>query len=414
MRRPWKGERIMNIGIVPLVSPMHDPLRLEQQTPWLREIEQSGGLRFEWGTPDQPPQTDLRVYFVRTGGTEQQFRTLYRQISGPVYLLVYPGENSLAASLEILTYVLSMGGRGEIIQGTPSAIAERLILLTRSASALKRLSQSRLGIIGRPSDWLIGSGVNPDAVYMRWGTELVEVPMAELRALIQPSSQHEDWLKKTAQAATSCAAHAPESLDWVQGMYTALHRIREKYKLDALTVRCFDLLSDFRQTGCLPLARLNDEGVPAACEGDVPALFGMTLSFYLTGQAAFMSNPASVDLEKNQIILAHCTVPMTLVNSFSLPTHFESGLGLGVRGKLFTGRCVILRVSGQRLDQYWLSGGEIVENLERSDLCRSQILVQADEDLGAMLANPLGNHRIVVLGDYAELFQTFFDQAGCS
>ncbi len=402
----------MNIGIIPLVSPMHDPLRLEQQTPWLREIEQSGGFRFEWGTPDQPPPTDLQVYFVRTGGTEQQFRTLYRQISGPVYLLVYPGENSLAASLEILTYVLSMGGRGEIIQGSPQAIAERLVLLARSAHALKRLSQCRLGIIGHPSDWLIGSGVDADAVYMRWGTELVEVPMAELRALIQPTSQHEDWLVQATRAATSCAAHTPESLDWVQGMYTALRKIQEKYRLDGLTVRCFDLLSDFGQTGCLPLARLNDVGIPAACEGDVPALFGMTLSFYLTGQAAFMSNPASVDLEKNQMILAHCTVPMTLVSSFSLPTHFESGLGLGVRGKLFPGRCALLRIGGSALEQYWLSGGEIIENLERSDLCRSQILVQVDEDLKAMLTNPLGNHRLVVPGDYVEMFQTFFDQAG--
>lgn len=402
----------MNIGIIPLVSPMHDPLRLEQQTPWLQEIEQLGGFRFEWGTPDQPPPTDLRLYFVRTGGTEQQFRTLYRQISGPVYLLVYPGENSLAASLEILTYVLSMGGRGEIIQGPPQAIAERLMLLTRSAHALRRLSQARLGIIGRPSDWLIGSGVDADAVYMRWGTQLVDVPMAELRALIEPTSQHENWLVQAAQSATSCAAHAPESLDWVQGMYTALQKIQEKYQLDGLTVRCFDLLSDFGQTGCLPLARLNDVGIPAACEGDVPALFGMMLAFYLTGQAAFMSNPASVDLEKNQMILAHCTVPMTLVSSFSLPTHFESGLGLGVRGELFPGRCALLRIGGSALDRYWLSGGEIVENLERSDLCRSQILVQVDEDLRAMLINPLGNHRLVVPGDYVEMFQTFFDQAG--
>jgi len=70
-------------------------------------------------------------------------------------------------------------------------------------------------------------------------------------------------------------------------------------------------------------------------------------------------------------------------------------------------------VGGPALDQYWLSGGEIIENLERNDLCRSQILVQVDEDLGTMLTNPLGNHRIVVPGDDVVLFQTFFDRAGC-
>ena len=403
----------MQIGIVPLFSPVHDPLRLERQIPWLREIEQSGGFTFEWSTPDQPTEADLKVYFLRTGGTEQEFRTLYRQTADPIYLLVYPGENSLAASLEILAYVRRMGGRGEIIQGTPQAIATRLTMLARSAGALRHLSQSRLGIIGRPSDWLIAGNADPDAVYMRWGTELVDVPLAEMSALVRPVQRHEGWLTEVSQAATSCAAHAPESLDWVQGMYTALQTIRQRYRLNALTLRCFDLLDEFHQTGCLPLARLNDEGIPAGCEGDVPALFSMVLSFYLTGRAAFMSNPASVNLEKNQMVLAHCTVPTSLVTSFSLPTHFESGLGLGVRGKLPLGRCVILRVGGPALDQYWLSGGEIIEKLERNDLCRSQILVQVDEDLGTMLTNPLGNHRIVVPGDDVVLFQTFFDRAGC-
>ena len=90
-----------------------------------------------------------------------------------------------------------------------------------------------------------------------------------------------------------------------------------------------------------------------------------------------------------------------------IPSMSKSEITVGLRSKLPTGRCVMLRVSGQGLDQYWLSGGEIVENLERSDLCRSQILVQADEDLGAMLANPLGNHRIVVPGDYVEIINPY-------
>ena len=35
-----------------------------------------------------------------------------------------------------------------------------------------------------------------------------------------------------------------------------------------MTVRCFDLLGRIGTTGCLALAILNAEGIPAACEGD--------------------------------------------------------------------------------------------------------------------------------------------------
>ena len=53
-------------------------------------------------------------------------------------------------------------------------------------------------------------------------------------------------------------------------IYSALKALVVKYKLDGLTVRCFDLLSTIHSTSCIALALLNNEGIIAACEGDVP------------------------------------------------------------------------------------------------------------------------------------------------
>ena len=45
--------------------------------------------------------------------------------------------------------------------------------------------------------------------------------------------------------------------------------------LDACVVRCFDLVTDLRTTGCLALSWLLDQGVVAGCEGDIPATLTM-------------------------------------------------------------------------------------------------------------------------------------------
>ena len=47
-----------------------------------------------------------------------------------------------------------------------------------------------------------------------------------------------------------------------------------KERLDAVAVRCFDLVTARGTTGCLALSALNDAGRVAACEGDLASAVG--------------------------------------------------------------------------------------------------------------------------------------------
>ena len=53
-------------------------------------------------------------------------------------------------------------------------------------------------------------------------------------------------------------------------------------------------------TGCLALALLNDEGIPAGCEGDLQSIFTLLIAKTLTGQAGFMANPAFINDDLNE------------------------------------------------------------------------------------------------------------------
>lgn len=63
-------------------------------------------------------EADEQLVAVMTGGTEAQFVQLLQQgcltLGRPIYLLASGQSNSLAASMEILSYINQHGGHGQI------------------------------------------------------------------------------------------------------------------------------------------------------------------------------------------------------------------------------------------------------------------------------------------------------------
>ncbi|MCL6581798.1 MAG: hypothetical protein K6U08_09345 [Firmicutes bacterium] len=180
-----------------------------------------------------------------------------------------------------------------------------------------------------------------------------------------------------------------------------------------MTVRCFDLLGPTGNTGCVAMARLNDEGVTAACEGDLPAALTMMVLQRLTGRPAFMANPSDVDLAAGTVTFAHCTVPTTIVSSFRLRSHFETGLGAGLEGRFAPGPVTVARIGGRDLDAVRVFRGTIRPGTHepRGDLCRTQVTLEVDRwNLETLLERPLGNHHIIVPGDHVAAFQAVADE----
>ena len=113
----------------------------------------------------------LNLIYVRTGGTEGIFRRLLPELQAksrrPFYLLTSGKSNSLAASMEILSYLRLHNINGEIIHGSSEYIAHRIQLLKKVEEARQSLNGTRLGIIGKPSDWLISSEASSRATRSR-------------------------------------------------------------------------------------------------------------------------------------------------------------------------------------------------------------------------------------------------------
>ena len=506
---------------------------------------------------------DADLLYIRTGGTEGAFKARFTDAeghlqlpSGPVLLLTSGKSNSLAASMEILSFLRLQGHPGEILHGSPTYIAGRILSLascppasaptshknadnvsaatvsaagghknyenvsavadfaaaghkndenvsTAAASAAAgykscenvsaaaasvagghkidenvaadfgggtalgrrpfdaaawklRLQGKRVGILGKPSDWLISSDVDPETAREELGLELVEVPMDEVVAEIRRGGYEMPQGIRTSDAAhqaqgirtpndgqlnqdlrTSDDDHSakgfhtsddgrhaqgfrwpgdepiteaiqprygrritPEAFEGAMDIYGALCRLVARYRLDALTLRCFDLLTEVGNTGCMALALLNAQGIPSSCEGDVPALISMMVARELTGCCGFQANPSRIDPQTGEMLLAHCTVPLNMIRRGEYDTHFESGIGVAVRGELEEGPVTLFKLSPD-LRQCFAADASLLTNLAERDLCRTQVVLRAPGTARYFLTDSIGNHHIVIPGHHA-------------
>ena len=359
-------------------------------------------------SPIDDYDADLKLVFISSGGSEGKFLEHFAQMRPPYYLLTSGTDNSLAASIEILTYLNCEGFEGEILHGSPEYIASRIRDLAEgkrkedaeSAPSVLKFSDKaeiggRYGVVGKPSDWLIASVPDFERVKEVFGTELVPIPMEELLREFEATEAVED---------------IREGLDFGSSrrLVRAVLALREKHGLDGLTIRCFDLLTSIHTTGCLSLAQLNADGFIGTCEGDVMSMLTMALVRKVTGLSSFQANPSRIDIADNTMVLAHCTMPYDMAESFGYDTHFESGIGVAVKGELRHGPVTILRLD-KDLKSYWIAEGEITGNLSESTLCRTQIEVRLDDSyrVGDLLRVPCGNHHIVFYGRHRDEIVSF-------
>jgi len=344
---------------------------------------------------------DMNLIFIRTGGTEGQFKELYSSLKGPFYLLAAGTNNSLAASMEILSFLRQNNQRAEIIHGDEVYVASRITSLAKVNYALQSFKGINLGVVGKPSDWLISSSVNYGMLKRKMGVNMIDISMEEFMEEIRRKEYPVDVKESISKA------YDPEVLEGALYIYGALLRLTQKYNLSGLTVRCFDLLGAVRNTSCLALALLNRDGIIGACEGDIPALLSMAILKLLTGKSGFQANPSSIDVGRNEIIFAHCTIPFNMVESYVYDSHFESGLGVAIRGVVPIGNATIFKVSGD-LNLYFVSNATIKNNLACPHLCRTQITIHPEKSVQYFLTESIGNHHIIVNGHYTDLVEQFF------
>ena len=355
---------------------------------------------------------------VATGGVENLFKRIWEAIDvemmcaparhKTVTLIADGRNNSLAASLEILTYLGNNGMEGRIVHGTIDEIITNLVE-TRLIASLR----GRIGLFGQPSDWLIASGVDRDFLRQRYDIETIDTDLQRVKDGIKAASQADAVKIAHDMEQRSKAVREPSSDDMVEAAkaYLVIKKICQEEHLDAITIRCFDIVKACGTTSCLALALLNDEGIVAGCEGDMQSLMSMFLAKRLCGETAFMANPSQ--LTDHSAMLAHCTIPLSMCDETIVRSHFESGIGVAVQGMLPLTDYTLLKWGGQKLDRYFVTEAKAIETPYSEHFCRTQITLNVNLK-PYLLQHSIGNHHVIIRGRHADEIRQFMQANGVS
>ena len=267
---------------------------------------------------------DFSILFIATGGVERLVIQHFESLPRPAIILADGMQNSLAAALEVSSWLRGRGMKSEILHGELPEIIKRIFVLHSNFMAQRSLFGMRIGVIGTPSSWLIASNVDYLLAKRRWGVEYTDVSLDRIYEYYNQITDDEvgEACAHLAGKALACREASPEDMIKAMRLYRAIRRIVDEDRLSALTLSCFRLIEQTGTTGCLALSLLNDEGIIAGCEGDLQSVFTMLAAKVLTGKPAFMANPSMINARTNELILAHCTIGIAQTEQFIIRNHF--------------------------------------------------------------------------------------------
>ena len=132
------------------------------------------------------------------------------------------------------------------------------------------------------------------------------------------------------ELARTCMSHARHihdvsEEDVINGArsYYAVTRLLEREKADAVTMDCLGVLGPLEiSLPCLAWSKLNDSGIPAACEGDLEACLTHCVVQYLFDKPAFQQDPVA-ETAKGCLIGSHCSCPTRLAGLDTEPEPYS-------------------------------------------------------------------------------------------
>ncbi len=361
----------------------------------------------------QPLPQGATMVLVGSGGVEEMVKAHIGCLPPHVVLIADGLKNSLAASLEILSWMRLEGRHGRVLHGPTSYIMQGIDDHVIASEAIGNLQGKRVGVIGKPSGWLIASGVDDAAMRERWGVEMVDVPLDEVVKGYEATAPDEvqDITDEFISKAVGIKEPSRDEVVKAMRLYRAVKGLVERYHLDAFTLNCFDLIPTTHTTGCVALALLNQEGIPAGCEGDEQTLLTMLAVRAATGEMAFMANPSKIlDNASHEMVFAHCTIAPAMTDRYIVRDHYESLSGVAVEGIIDPMDMTIVKCGGKSMERYFISKARLLECTTNPNMCRTQLRLRLAEPLDYFLERSIGNHHVIVRGDHASRLETVFQQ----
>jgi L-fucose isomerase-like protein len=237
----------------------------------------------------------------------------------------------------------------ELVYGHPEQERTRQELLraTRICASVNAMHTSTVGVVGGPAPGFIDMHADPAVMSSMLGVGLVEMGLRELYTAMEECDEDE-----VAEDARRMQEWGLPLADELEGevfrvnsrYYLAMERMMAERSLDALAVRCWpELPNVYGEWPYLAMARLLDEGLVVALEGDADAALG-SLAAQQLGWGMGPSFIADwLEHDEEGVTLWHpgqAPPSLCIPDSLSLGMHFNIEKPLVLNGRIKIGEPV--------------------------------------------------------------------------
>jgi L-fucose isomerase-like protein len=274
-------------------------------------------------------------------------------------------------------------------------------------AAEHRIRNTRALLIGSRynAPYVITSSFNYNTAKRTLGVEILSCSTQrylEIHKHIE-NSKASELAKEWGEQALRVVEPTDEDLEISARFYLAMKRVIDENRAGAVTINCLPLVEEIQGTPCMGMVKLNDEGIPVACEGDLTALMSMVFMERLANRSVFMGNIIYANPVDNIIEINHCVLPFYMKGydqsrkAYELHDYHGRGIGVSVSYEPDLDETVtIVRFSTDLKELIFVTGtlfgfGE--------DYCRSNLKIKIP-DVKSFIKEARGNHHILVYGDH--------------
>ena len=288
------------------------------------------------------------------------------------------------------------------------ALQARLGAIARAAAQARRLSRLVVLVLGDHPDGFTFSDPADGALA---AARVVRLPLDDLFARARAVPE-EEYAPLAAEAARSVRGLEVLPAEQVTRFAQALAVVRDetaRVGAGAVAVRCWpEFFTQFGAAACSLVSALNDQGVAAACEGDVLGAITMDMLAALADGPAYLGDMAALDEERDAAVFWHCGAGAYQLASPRTGAvagrHPNRGLGFTLEFALKPGVVTIARL-GEGPDGLRLlcGGGEALDAPQRFLGTAATVRLAGSEPLQARVARLIEEgwepHYALVYGD---------------
>lgn len=258
------------------------------------------------------------------------------------------------AGAQQLSYVLTETGRYyKLVFGNldDKRALDEILLTARVAAAKRRISSSRIGVVGFPHiKGQTQAAFDEIELREKMGARIVSIGLHHLTTAMGKFGDQEirqAW-KRISEGIRTISVNDDQIRDGVAA-YLAMKQIVQEHRLDAIAVEDWNELIGLPNLG---FSLLNEEGVPAGCEADVHSTLVLYLLSLLTGKPAFHGELLGILEDEDALLVAHygAGAPGLAVSRdrISLQPDRSSRRGVSVVYQVRPGPVTIASLTGRR------------------------------------------------------------------